>query len=220
MKRERKNLAMIKRGLVLVLLALPLFSMRPDTTFLPSLQAYRYIYAEQYYKLYRRNLYYYPKDIMANIGYLLAARSAPFVNPLNALAKIKDKTNWKYYQALFFMHVNLMLVQEHMNLADRFDKYNAYFYNAPWRRSNLDALGKAEKYYKVALTFWPEVLRWAGEASKPEYRWLDLYGIADWQTELANIKSQTIDYEAVIQRDLKRLQQVRAEFQNMDQDTY
>ncbi len=184
------------------------------------LSAYRYAYAEQYYKLYRRNLYYYPEDIMSNINYLLAARSSPFVNPLNALAKINDKKEWKYYQALFTMHVNLMLVKEHMNLADRFDKYNAYFYNAPWRRSNLDSLDKAESYYKMALKFWSEVLRWAIEASKPEYKWLQLERLASWQTELANINDQTIDYQAIIQRDLERLQQVRSKFESMDRNTY
>ncbi len=184
------------------------------------LEAYNYAYAEQYYKLYRRNLYYYPEDIMGNINYLLAARSSPFVNPLNALAEIGDKEEWKYYQALFVMHVNLLLVKEHMNLADRFDKYNAYFYNSPWRRSNLDSLDTAEKYYKMALSFWPEVLLWAKEASKPEYRWLDLYRVASWETELANINDQTIDYDAIIQRDLDRLQKVRTKFQSMDKDTY
>ncbi|MEM9423658.1 MAG: hypothetical protein AAF975_02575 [Spirochaetota bacterium] len=184
------------------------------------LEAYRYAYAEQYYKLYRRNLYYYPEDIMGNINYLLAARSAPFVNPLNALAEIRDEKDWKYYQSLFIMHVNLMLLKEHLNLADRFDKYNAYFYNAPWRRSNLDSLDKAEAYYKMALTFWPEVLRWAAEANKPEYRWLELDRVAAWQTELAKINDKTTDYEAIIQRDLQRLQQVRAKFQEMNKNTY
>ena len=185
-----------------------------------SVYAYRYAYAEQFYKLYRRNLYHYPEDIMTNINYLLAARASPFVNPLNALAQIEDVKQWKYYQALFMMHINLLLVKEHMNLADRFDKYNAYFYNAPWKRSNLDSLTKAESYYKFALTFWPEVLRWAAEANKPEYKWLELDRIASWKTELANINNKTIDYPAIIQRDLDRLEQVRAKFQNMGPNTY
>ncbi|WGK70363.1 hypothetical protein P0082_05745 [Candidatus Haliotispira prima] len=186
----------------------------------PGLEAYRYAYAEQYYKLYRRNLYHYPEDIMGNINYLLAARSSPFVNPLNALAKIEDEKDWKYYQALFVMHVNLLLVKEHMNLADRFDKYNAYFYNAPWKKSNLDSLDKAESYYRMALSFWPEVLRWAQEAGKPEYRWLEPHGVAAWMTELANINDKTIDYQAIIRRDLDRLVQVRTRFQAMDENTY
>ena len=187
---------------------------------LHPLYAYRYAYAEQYYRLYRRNLHHYPKDIMANINYLIAARSAPFVNPLYALAKIETETEWKYYQALFFMHVNLMLVKEHLNLAARFDKYNAYFYNAPWRRSNLASLETAQKYYQMALSFWPEVLRWVAEANKPEYRWLELKRVATWQTELAQINEKSIDYEAIIARDLERLAQVHAKFEAMDANTY
>ena len=187
---------------------------------LNPLYAYRYAYAEQYYRLYRRNLHHYPEAIMANINYLMAARSAPFANPLYALAKIETETEWKYYQALFFMHINLLLVKEHLNLAARFDKYNAYFYNAPWRSRNLASLQTAQKYYQMALDFWPEVLRWAEQAGRSEYRRLELKRIAAWQTELARINDKSIDYEAIIARDLERLEQVRARFQAMNQNTY
>lgn len=185
-----------------------------------ELGAYRYRYAEQYYKMYRRNLYHYPEDIMTNINYLLAARSSPFANPLNALAEIETPEEWKYYQKLFLMHVNLLLLKEHMNLADRFDKYNAYFYNAPYRKTNLESLQSAEKFYRQALTYWPEAVRWAEEASAKTYRWYELEEVAAWRDEAWQIVHRELDYQEIIERDLDRLLQIRERFAAMDNGTY
>ncbi|MCK5672503.1 MAG: hypothetical protein KAH95_03960, partial [Spirochaetales bacterium] len=79
---------------------------------LAQVSSYKILYAEQYYKLYHQNLYQYPEDFNGNIWYLERALSRPFVNPLNALTIIEDQNTWKRYRYLFYLHVNLKLVEQ------------------------------------------------------------------------------------------------------------
>jgi hypothetical protein len=55
---------------------------------------YSVLYREQYYKLYHQHYIQYPDDAMENIYWLERALKSDFCNPLYALAKIDDKTQW------------------------------------------------------------------------------------------------------------------------------
>ena len=74
-----------------------------------SVFSYKILYAEQFYKLYHRHFYQYPEDYLENIYYLEEALRSDFANPLNALAIIKNKSDWERYRNPFRMHVSLKL---------------------------------------------------------------------------------------------------------------
>lgn len=180
--------------------------------------AYRVLYAEQYYKLYHTHLHQYPDDTMESIAYLEQALQADFCNPLYALARIVDKTEWERYRYLFSMHVNLRLVNLYLTLGVKYDKQAAYFYNAPWKRQNLESLETAEKVYKVAYGYWEAAKSWSEKAWK--MRSTRLEPIENWQDESYRIQTGDLDYKDTIDRQMARLAKVRAEFQAMGPGTY
>jgi hypothetical protein len=175
-------------------------------------------YKEQYYTLYHEHLHHYPDDTMEAMYYLEGALEADFANPLFALAKINDTTDWERYRDLFMMHVNLRLAYLSLTLGSKWDKQVAYFYNAPWKRQNLESLDIAEKVYKSALGYWEEAKKWSSSAWT--LRDVHLKEIREWEDENARIETGELDYEAIVDNQLDRLGRVRAEFQKMDQNTY
>jgi len=202
----RKAVPLLSALFVLLFLAPP-----------PRAASYRVLYAEQYYKLYHLHFYQYPDDTMESIYYLEQALKADFANPLYALARIEDKQQWAQYRALFKMHVNLKLIELYLTLGSKYDKMIAYFYNAPWQRQNLESLEKAEAAYKVALRYWGESVGWAARIPRLHY---NLEAVQNWEDEWKRIVVGDLDYRRIIEGHLRRLAQVRADFQAMDQNTY
>jgi hypothetical protein len=182
-----------------------------------ALFAYKVLYAEQFYRLYHLHFYQYPDDTMENISYLEQALKSDFANPLYALAEIDNEQQWAQYRTLFKMHVNLKLVELYLNLGSKYDKMAAYFYNAPWREQNLESLEKAEQAYQVALQYWREARSWA---AKLPWLYYNLEEIQKWEDERARIWSGDLDYGEIISTHLNRLQRVRQQFLNMDENTY
>ena len=183
-----------------------------------QLWSYKLLYAEQYYKLYHQHLYQYPEDFNGNIWYLERALSRPFVNPLNALTKIEDKNVWERYRYLFYMHVNLKMVEQYRHLGSKYDKRVAYFFNEPWKEQNLKSLEIAESYYKAAEYYWAEALTWMDNLKELDYFFLS--DIQNWEDERFRIITGELDYEEIIGMDLERLESVRAVFLAMDENTY
>jgi hypothetical protein len=180
--------------------------------------AYPLYYKEQYYRLYHQHYSASPDDAIENIYWLELAKKADFCNPLFALAKIEDKRHWERYRYLLDMHLDLKLIEQHLALGSQFDKRVAYFYNAPWREQNLESLKTAEAAYATALAYWSE----AKELSKKAMgmRWVFLDDAEAWTDEAFRIDEGTLDYAAIIGRQLERLRKVRAEFEKMDGSTY
>jgi hypothetical protein len=185
---------------------------------LMEVSAWRILYKEQYYKLYHEQLHHYPDDTTENMYYLEQALRADFANPLYALAKITDKTDWERYRQLFMMHVNLKLVYLSLTLGSKYDKFAAYFYNAPWKRQNLDSLKTAEQVYRSALGYWDEARKWSDLAWN--LRGVHLEQIQEWEDENARIQSGELDYAEIIGEQLSRVERVRGEFESMDSSTY
>lgn len=180
------------------------------------LYSYKILYAEQYYKLYHKHLHQYPHETQENIFYLGMALRSDFCNPLYAISKIENKTEYEKYRYLFYMHINLRLVDSYLMLAAKFDKFKAYFYNAPWKEQNLKSLEIAETYYNMARKYWADAVMWSEKSSQRQYRWLTLTDIQKWEDENWRIQEGELDYDAIIDRQLKRLYGVRAEFEAMD----
>jgi len=180
--------------------------------------AFPVYYKEQYYKLYHEHYIQYPDDAIENIYYLEQARKADFCNPLYAMAKIADKQQWERYRYLLDMHIDLKLIQQHLALGSKFDKRVAYFYNAPWKKENLDSLKTAETAYRAALSYWDDARALALKAMG--MRFVGLEGAEYWVDEAARIESGDLDYADIIGDELARLARVRADFEKMDASTY
>ena len=190
-----------------------IFLLSADSAF-----SYKILYAEQFYKLYHSHYIQYPEDSAENIYYLETALKRPFVNPLNALAVIKDEVEWERYRELFVMHVNLKLIEQYRLLALKFDKFDAYFFNYPFKQENLKSLQMAELYYKDALYYWDAVLEQVDKLEDLNYMYIE--GLEFWEDELYRIKSGELDYNEFINDDLNRLYEVRAAFEAMTPGTY
>jgi len=188
--------------------------------FISPLHSYFVKYKEQYYKLYHVHLKQGADDILENIYYLEKAIKADFCNPLYALAPIKNEEEWEKYRYLFLMHLNLKMVEQHLRLANRYDKKEAFFYNYPWKEQNIDSLNTAEKIYNTSLVYWEEAKLWAEKANVAKFRFLYLEGLQYWEDEKDAMVMGRLNYEKTVYRNLKRLKAVREKFLNMDESTY
>ncbi|MDR0643101.1 MAG: hypothetical protein LBG07_11665, partial [Treponema sp.] len=113
------------------------------------------------------------------------------------------------------------LIEQHLLLGNKWNKRNAYFYNAPWREQNLDSLNTAETCFRAALAYWDDAVFWAEKAREPRFRFVNLERVEYWEDEAYRIlEEKTLDYEKVITRELALLQAVRERFQAMDANTY
>ncbi|MDR0908953.1 MAG: hypothetical protein LBM77_04220 [Spirochaetaceae bacterium] len=182
--------------------------------------AYPILYKEQFYKLYHQHYNAAPDDIMENIYWLEKAINADFCNPLYALATITTTEEWEKYRNLFNMHLYLKMTDQHIALGNGYNKFAAYFYNAPWKEQNLDSLKTAENCYNMALYYWNLALEASKKAQDPKFRWLNLDNAHYWQEEATQIETGKLNYGRTIKRQLQQIADVRAAFQNMDKNTY
>lgn len=185
-------------------------------------EAFPYVvrYKEQFYELYHIHYQQDPDDVMENIYWLERAVEADFANPLHALGKVSNEKEWEKYRYIVMMHLNLKLVEQHIRLGVKWDKRVAYFFNAPWKRQNLESLQTAETCYNAAIHYWKEAKIWAEKANVKEFRFLFIEGLQSWEDERESIANGTLNYERTIARELARLQKVRSDFLAMDENTY
>jgi hypothetical protein len=179
------------------------------------LNAYYVTYKEQYYRLYHLHLIQYPDDTMENIYWLEKAIQADFCNPLYALALIENETQYEKYRYLFNMHLNLKLIEQYLFLGNKWNKRRAYFYNAPWKKQNLESLETAETCYRTALYYWDAATEWAEKARQKRFYFIVLPKVQFWEDEAHRIENGELDYRKIITRELALLQKVRERFQEM-----
>ena len=173
-------------------------------------------YKEQYYRLFHIHYIQYPDDTMENIYWLGQALKADFANPLYALALIENEVQWEKYRYLFTMHIYIKLIEQYLFLGNKWNKRNAYFYNAPWRDQNLESLETAETCFRTALYYWDEAIAWAEKANERRFRWIHLQKVQFWEDEAFRIEKGTLNYGRTIRRELEMLQRVRERFQAME----
>ncbi|MDR3312433.1 MAG: hypothetical protein LBS64_04820 [Spirochaetaceae bacterium] len=183
--------------------------------FLPSspLHPYAVIYKEEYYRLYHIHAQQHPDDAIENIYWLEKAAKVTFCNPKYALVRIENETDWEKYRALFMMHVNLKLIEQHLRLGKNYDKQVAYFYDAPWKDEYLRQLERADTCYRTGLAYWEEALSYFRQANDGKFRFLFLTGVQNWEDERERIATGKLDYARIIQKELARLEQMRAVWQ-------
>jgi hypothetical protein len=184
------------------------------------LDAYFVTYKEQYYRLFHLHYIQYPDDSMENIYWLEQALKADFANPLYAIALIENETQWEKYRYLFNMHINIKLIEQYLFLGNKWNKRNAYFYNAPWKEQNLESLETAETCFRTALYYWKAAVEWAEKAREKRFRFINLQKVQFWEDEVYRMETGDLDYEKTINRELALLQKAREKFQAMDENTY
>ncbi|MCL2265785.1 MAG: hypothetical protein FWC22_07060 [Treponema sp.] len=178
--------------------------------------SYFVTYKEQYYRLFHVHLIQYPEDSMENIYWLEQAIKAPFANPLYALALIENEIQWEKYRYLFNMHLHLKLIEQYLFLGNKWNKRNAYFYNAPFKEQILESLDTAETCYRTALYYWEEAVSWAQKANERRLRWIDLQKVQFWQDEAVRMERGTLNYARTINRELDLIQKNREKFLAME----
>ncbi|MDR0411657.1 MAG: hypothetical protein LBH75_06760 [Treponema sp.] len=198
------------RAVALTLLCLSFFGKSA-----PRAHAYIVEYKEQFYRLYHLHYIQYPDDTMENIYYLEKALKADFANPLFAIALIENTEQWEKYKNLFMMHLNLKMIEQYLFLGNKWNKRNAYFYNAPWKRQNLESLNTAETCYRTALFYWKDAKEWAEKAAARRFRFVSLERVQFWQDEAGRITRGELNYEKIITRELNAIETVREQFQAM-----
>ncbi|MDR0562611.1 MAG: hypothetical protein LBG73_07965 [Spirochaetaceae bacterium] len=185
-----------------------------------NLNAYVVRYKEQFFRLYHIHYMQNPDDTMENIYWLEEAVKADFANPLYAVARIENEVQWEKYRYLFMMHLNLKLIEQYIFLGNKWNKRNAYFFNAPWKEQNLESLTIAETCYQTALYYWNQALVWAEKAQDRRFRFINLERIQNWEDEAFRIERKSLDYAKTLNRELGLLQKTRETFEAMDENTY
>jgi hypothetical protein len=186
----------------------------------PPLEAYLVHYKEQYYRLFHLHHVQYPDDTMENIHWLEQALKADFANPLYALALVETPLQWEKYRYLFMMHLNLKMIEQYLLLGSKWNKRNAYFYNAPWKEENLKSLETAETCFRTARFYWDEAVNWAARSRENRFRYVNLGRVQFWEDEALRVERGELDYGKTINRELQLLEKVREQFQAMDSQTY
>lgn len=184
------------------------------------LDAYIVRYKEQFYRLYHLHHIQYPDDTMENIYWLEKALAADFCNPLYAGALIENPIQWEKYRCLFMMHINLKLIEQYILLGNKWNKRNAYFYNAPWKEQNLDSLKTAETCYRTALYYWEDAKEWQEKALDKRFRFINLQRVQFWEDEAERMEAGSLDYEKTLLRELALIEKVRGQFEAMNGEAY
>jgi hypothetical protein len=154
---------------------------------------------------------------MENIVWLEEALKAPFANPLYALARIENPSEWKHYRYLFTMHVNLLLAKLYMHFGGRYNKQVAYFYNYPWKEQNLESLDIAEELFQLAHYYWDQAVSWSKKLNGSPHH---LEDVQFWEDENYRIRTGELDLADIIEEHLHWLEKVRQDFLSMDSQTY
>lgn len=173
---------------------------------------------EAFYNLFHTHYHEYSLDIGENINWLEQATRVGFSNPRYALANIETREQWEKYKKLFNMHIYLKLTEMYLKAGDKFNKENAYFFDEPFRNINLEGLSRAETIWNFAKEYWKKAREYSSDAYKSgEFIFLD--EIQFWHDENYRIEHGELDYNAIIDKHLQKLELVRQKFKNMEKFT-
>lgn len=184
---------------------------------LENVNAYAVMYKEDYYKLYHIHYLEQPDDCMENIYWLEKAVKADFCNPQYVGFRIKNEKQWEKYRYLFMMHINLKLIEQHIRLGRIYDKFEIYFYDAPHKDQYLRNLEKCLSCYKAGLYYWQEAKLWCEKANASTFNFLFITEKQAWEDERERIVNGKLDYEKMLNREIKRVEKNIEQLNQMDE---
>jgi len=166
-------------------------------------------YLEDFYELYGMKQYYNENSLRRNIERLKIALGCKFRHPSQALTRIESEEEYRKYRNLMFMHINMLIMRDHMKIAARYDKRRIYFHNLDFAREIGESLDIAEDMYGRALPYWEEARRYAERAS--EYRLTTDMGFIE--SERYSIVRGELDYGRIINGHLARVRERKRELE-------
>lgn len=176
----------------------------PFSDYIPKVrQHFRTVphYVEDFYELYGMKQYYNENSLRKNITRLEIALTCKFRHPSQALVKIDTEEEYQKYRNLIFMHINMLIMRNHLKIATRYDKQKVYFYNLDYAKEIEESLNIAEGLYKKALPFWFAAKKHALRASEIKIT-TDLGFI---ESERYAILHGQTDFEKIITDHMRRL---------------
>ncbi|WP_024655040.1 hypothetical protein [Borrelia hispanica] len=173
----------------------------------------KFFYAEQWYVIFNENMKKKPDNYKRNIFFLQNALKYPFGNPNYSLSQIKTKEAWNKYKLLFKMHVNLLLVKQHLYLGNLFDTRNVYFYKTTKKDGILKNLNQAIIFYKMAASYYKKALTYHKQLEKYKFIKIQGNGITNWEDEYYRIEIKELNYYDIINRELTRIEKTKEFFQ-------
>jgi hypothetical protein len=149
-------------GFVILFLT-PLFSMEFSEF---KFQGYNrpFYTKEEFYSLYRENMYRRADNYNANIFWLEQAKKAPFGIPVKALAKIETKAHWLEYQRLFLFHINFLIMDNYLKLGEQYEKPHILFFNTIFKKEIKEGFQMAQIYYNRAKIAFNDAMKYAKDA--------------------------------------------------------
>ncbi|BCR21388.1 hypothetical protein [Borrelia miyamotoi] len=174
----------------------------------------KFFYAEQWYVIFNEQIKRKPDNYKRNIFFLKNALKYPFGNPNYSLSKIETREEWNKYKLLFKMHVNLLLVKQHLYLGDLFDTRYAYFYKTPKKNAILENLNKATNLYKIAADYYTEALKYHKQLHKYKFTKIQSNRITNWEDEYYRIEMNELNYYNIIEKELIRIEKTKEFFKN------
>ncbi len=123
-------------------------------------------YLEDFYELYGMKQYYNENSLRMNIERMKLALTCKFRHPSEALTKIETEQEYLKYRNLMFMHINMLIMRDHLKIAARYDKRKIVFYNLDFAKEILESLDIADRYYREALPYWQEAKKYAQRAGE------------------------------------------------------
>ena len=147
--------------------------------------------------------------------WLEIALKSPFAPPIKAFVVPKTREQYERYKTILKMHLNYLMTQNYVYLASRFEKHYPVFFNKPYYKENLESLSIAKGFYQNALYYWYKVLEYSDHldpekiSSFKEEHLTELYFMED---VIYRIKKNDLNYERVIQRHLKKINETELFF--------
>ena len=122
-------------------------------------------YLEDYYELYGMKQHFNENSLRMNILRLKTALECNFRHPSRALVKVESEKEYLKYRLLMFMHINILIMRNYLQIGVRYDKRYIHFYNLDFAREISESLDIAERYYREALPYWEKARQYADRAS-------------------------------------------------------
>jgi len=153
-----------------IFLTEPIFADMDDFFFTP--QRRRLMFVEDYYKLYRKNLYGDTAAYLANIYYLglalKAAKRGMWDHPVRSNAYVRydwgdqpyDEKQHAKYKEIMKMRIHLLLTKCYLQLGARYDKENIYWFNKEYYVALKKSFNIAETLYKHGYQHWKETKKY------------------------------------------------------------
>jgi hypothetical protein len=163
-------------------------------------------FLEDYYLLYTMRQHYNENTLRKNIERLKTALQCKFRHPSQALTRIDSEEEYLKYRNLMFMHINMLLLRDHLKIAARYDMRRVKFYHRDFADDIRKSLDIAEQYYRDALPYWEQARLYASRASEIRIT-----------TDLGTIESQrysivtgATDFGKIIAGHLEKIEKNRA----------